>query len=816
MSRTVYSLQFFKSTITFLFLIFILLGSVSGQEKEEEPVAKAEVIVDAIAINDISIESEKLGQRIFKLRAILEPSSEIEEVDSLLNSTSTEIKLKRDSLFLTIDDMSQRRLKIRKVEWENYKSKLKSYQTVLNGRLTNVTKTNEELVKEIKKWTVTKESFSENKESAKIYSNIDTVIYTLQDIMQISLVRLDSIFLIQKSLTDLILSVDEVISEIGRMERQLQKDYFVFDSPALWNYNKIDSIATDTTAKYSTNSFKSIKSGIAENITPLKEFLGNNVKTVIFQVLFLLLMFMLLLVVKKHWKRGLNELTTLIERDAKIVLDHPIAATLAAGLIISIFFYKTRIPIFTEIHIVVILAATAFLLPLLTTKRFNIFLLLLFVVYIIQSFEIYLNPHSFLVRLLLLFDAFVLITALIYGKIEIRNNPQHFLRINAIFKFLVPIYILFLLAAIIANIIGMVNLSRFLVVGVMSSTTLGIVVFLTVKVITSILVLLFKLISLSNPKALQTMVTVTQQRLKPILLFIGLIVWLMFTLISFEIYDILFDYLKEILLIEWQIGKMTISLGGILSFGGILLITILIAKLGAAIFEDDWMIEILPRGIAPAISLILRIIVISVGFYAALLAAGIDLGKLGFIVGALGVGIGFGLQNVVLNFIAGLILAFERPINLGDTIEVDQEMGVVTGIGVRSSHIKTFTGAEAIIPNGDLISKKVINWTLTNRDRRTKVLMKTSASADPIKVIELFNKIASEHPTVYKNPAPMTHFYGFNVEGNLDFALLYWTSFSNTLNTDHDIALKIYTTLKEEGIQAPLPVRRIVSGKHEL
>ena len=168
---------------------------------------------------------------------------------------------------------------------------------------------------------------------------------------------------------------------------------------------------------------------------------------------------------------------------------------------------------------------------------------------------------------------------------------------------------------------------------------------------------------------------------------------------------------------------------------------------------------------------------------------------------------------MVLNFIAGLILAFERPINLGDAIQIDQEFGIVTSIGIRSSNIRTWGGQEAIIPNGDLISKKVINWTKSNRDRRTKLLIKTAPGIDPIEVIDLLNKIASDHPKTYEDPAPKTYFKGYIEDGNLLFQLLYWSTFSDTLSTDHEINLKIFAILKEKGIQAPAPLRRIINEK---
>ena len=159
-------------------------------------------------------------------------------------------------------------------------------------------------------------------------------------------------------------------------------------------------------------------------------------------------------------------------------------------------------------------------------------------------------------------------------------------------------------------------------------------------------------------------------------------------------------------------------------------------------------------------------------------------------------------------FYCWINLGFERPINLGDAIEVDNEMGEVTNIGVRSSSIRTYSGAEAIIPNGDLISKKVVNWTLSDRNRRSKIRMRTSAKADPNAVIELFNEVASLHPKTFSDPAPNTFFYGFGDDGNLEFALLYWTTFSDTLKTNSEIALSVFNKLKEEGIEAPIPNQR--------
>ncbi len=797
-----------------MFLLFVLTGSAGAQENTKDDEVKTQLIaVKPIGISDISTESEKLAKRISKLKSSLKSSPEIREVDSLIYKTSEKVTIRRDSLYLKIDNMSQRRLKIRSIEWANYKSDLKDYQNILNARLDEVTSINKELVTEHSRWELTKANFADNKESVKISNNIDTVLSILDNVIKISMVRLDSIFIIQKNLTNFILSVDEVIADINKVSLQLQKDYFVFDSPALWEFGKIHALATDTSAIAATNSYTTVSTRVNENLKTLIGYLDKNLKSFIFQIGFLLLLLILMFVIKRKWEKEPTEITSTVEKEANIVLQHPFASTFVVGILTSAFFYKTLIPIFAEIHILLILTATVIILPKFTTPRFVTFLLLLLSVYVLQSIDVYLNAHSLFFRITLFFDSTILVVALIMGRMETRKNPKQFMHIRGLFNFIVPVYILLLIIGFVANIIGMVSLSNFIVSGILSSTALGIVVFVSVKVTTSFFILLFKLRDSAHTHALATMVKVTQKRIKPILLFVGLVLWIIFTLKSFEVYNHLLNYIGEVLLINWQVGEMTISLGGILSFIGIFLLAIMLAKLAAAIFHDDWMVNVLPRGVAPAISLILRIFIISIGLYVSLSAAGLDLGKLGFIVGALGVGIGFGLQNVVLNFIAGLILAFERPINLGDTIEIDQEKGVVTNIGVRSSNIRTYSGSEAIIPNGDLISKKVVNWTLANRDRRSKILMKTSADADPEKVIGLLNRVALEHPSVFNKPKPYTLFYGYNEEGNLDFELYYWTTFNQTLDVDHDIALAIFKQLKEEGINAPVPVRRIITER---
>ena len=255
----------------------------------------------------------------------------------------------------------------------------------------------------------------------------------------------------------------------------------------------------------------------------------------------------------------------------------------------------------------------------------------------------------------------------------IKNDPDIFSQIRKTFKRVGFFYIFLLLISVITNSIGMVSLAKFLNTAIISSSVLGMVIYLAVKVLISLIVIFFKFKKEYSLQTLTNMIAITEKRIQPILNWSGMIVWLIITSKGFGILDFILIRINEMMLLEWEVGEMIISFGGILSFLGILIITLFVAKLIAILFRDEWMVKSFPKGVTPAISLILRILLVSIGLYVGSSAAGIDLSKLGFIIGALGVGIGFGMQNIVLNFISGLILAFERPINIGDTIEIDQE-----------------------------------------------------------------------------------------------------------------------------------------------
>ena len=198
----------------------------------------------------------------------------------------------------------------------------------------------------------------------------------------------------------------------------------------------------------------------------------------------------------------------------------------------------------------------------------------------------------------------------------------------------------------------------------------------------------------------------------------------------------------------------------------------------------------------------------------ALSVAGIDLSSFSLMAGALGIGIGFGLQNIISNFVSGLILVFERPLQEGDVVEVNSLLGIVKNIGVRSSNIRTYTGSEVVVPNEALISKELINWTLSDPNKRLEITVGVDYGTDPKLVIKLLKAAAEANVDVQKDPAPAVYFENFG-DSSLDFRLLFWVHHSISLSVRSDVMLRVSDILEENNINIPFPIRTLKVDKEE-
>ncbi|MGK2944400.1 MAG: mechanosensitive ion channel domain-containing protein [Desulfuromonadales bacterium] len=282
----------------------------------------------------------------------------------------------------------------------------------------------------------------------------------------------------------------------------------------------------------------------------------------------------------------------------------------------------------------------------------------------------------------------------------------------------------------------------------------------------------------------------------------------LFLPVVWNLYNSVDEVMAGILGLKYTIGEFSISVYMVVMVALVIYLTSLVSWILQALADAHYMSpRMMDFGVKTAMKRLLHYALFSVGFFIAVSMAGLELQKFAIIAGALGVGIGFGLQNIVNNFVSGLILLFERPVKVGDTINIDDQWGTITRIGLRSTIFETLDRAEIIVPNSELISQKVINWTFTTHISRIVLTVGVAYGSPLNKVLGILMRVAQEHPDILNEPESSAIFTGFG-DSSIDFELRVWVSDINKrLRIKSELGLAIDSAFREENITIPFPQR---------
>ena len=372
--------------------------------------------------------------------------------------------------------------------------------------------------------------------------------------------------------------------------------------------------------------------------------------------------------------------------------------------------------------------------------------------------------------------------------------------------FTIRLFMILSLLGILGNILGALQLSQLL-----TMATLGTFLFFIIYSESILLLRALICLVLLGPLFKKSLILkedskIVIKKLNRLLKFVGFVFWVYVTLSLLTIRNTVWNNLLAFINTPFNVGEVSISIGNVLAF----FITIQIALWLSSFIRYILNREIFPRtqiktSVSSSISMIIRYSFIILGIIMALGAAGIPFDKLTIAVGAIGVGVGFGLQHLVNNFISGIILALERPIHIGDTVEVDSVQGIVKDIGFRASLIQTWDGAEVIIPNGKLLSESLMNRTLSNRRRRLTVDVRVPFDSDIEAVERILLETTKNQPEIMQDPGPYTNFEGIG-ESAMKIKVYFWIeNTSDLLRLANSVRIAVYNALQKAGFQIPVP-----------
>lgn len=790
-----------------LFAGFLYLNQfIQAQDTQQESTVQDTIVTESrpelITSSEITNKLPEATSDIRSIHKTLVPDSVLLEESTKLDTFLLNFELFQKELAESdTGKTDQTKLENHLYLWNSEKSKLSGIQGNLNSIKDKLNEQKESIDEILNVWQLSKEAMTKEEDLPEnILQMVNNFLKNAGYIKDTINQKNEVVFTQLERVTSTNIIIDEHLSDIQIKLKMVTGISLTTKGPSLFK------VIFGQTEK--EKLVGNMTSNLKRNFIPVSDFVSNNITRVIIHLLIFIFLLVTLIVVRKNLNFSkYRKMDKHLISDALTLLTRPLAISLLITLILTFFIYSDPPIAFKVITFVLLLIPIMILLPALTIKEMNIYIYSLGFIFLlmnIMDLTIYGSLLDNLIRiviaLILLFGLSKLLRTEILNKIFFREFSKKLFN-----GFFILLSIL-LIISILAIVVGYYLFGEFIIDGVIWSLYCFLLFYAGYNVAAGFTELLIHSGSLQRFNVIQKYHDQISKWLISAL-YLATILFLFYViLLIFEIKEPVIKVVISIWEFGFIIGNFNFSLGNVIIFFFTLWVAILISRITRAVLEEDVLNKMkLKRGVPRTISMMVRYTLITIGFLVAVAAAGMELKNLTIIFGALGVGIGFGLQDIINNFISGLILLFERPIQIGDTIQVGELWGNVKQIGIRSSVIRTFSGSEVIVPNGMLISREVTNWTLSDQKRRLEIEVGVAYGTDMENVLEILKKCASDHEQVLDDPAPSAWFTGFG-ESSLDFKLVFWFgSFDGGLAVKSEVAVTVNKALKEAGITIPFP-----------
>ncbi len=400
--------------------------------------------------------------------------------------------------------------------------------------------------------------------------------------------------------------------------------------------------------------------------------------------------------------------------------------------------------------------------------------------------------------------------SLALGLYEVLILKKQFQKYKAII-FVTLLFIFFHLIAIVSNLFGRVTLTQILGTTAYTAFIQGIGLIVFVQLIKEAFLLQIQSSRIRKQYPAHFEYTEIAKGISRLMIFLAAIIWLIGFTTNLNLFDVLNDELTSFLTTPRTLGSISFTLTGIILFLAIIWTANFLQKYITYFFGDTGDDSSFDNKGPRSRLLITRLILLIAGFLLAVAASGLPLDKITVILGALGIGIGLGLQSIVNNFVSGIILIFDRPLRIGDTVEIGGKKGRVKEISVRSSTILTPEGAEVIIPNGDILANNIVNWTLSNSHIRVEVDLVLEQPGIDDNVKQAIKKMIHSMPHVLAQKEAEILLYPVNAE-SMEMKIYFWCKdVTKTEQVRSEVYTAVYNYLKGNNVDVPnepqLPVQ---------
>jgi len=595
---------------------------------------------------------------------------------------------------------------------------------------------------------------------------------------------------------NIIVKLNEIEDRMNSQKKVLEKALFQKETNFIWEPR--DFPRTERLIQIFLDSF-------IFNLSIIRNYFNSHLTLTVFLILIVLgLYFWISGNLKKI--RSQKEFATLILGRLTYTHKYPFLASFLVVLAVAPFFYKNPpISFFALILTLLVIISGIFLRLRIGKNSYKIWLMLFFLFLISIASNLYWEvayQERWHLLFFNLFGIYIGWKILKLRHIEEENLPTYI-------KILGRIYITACLLSLTANIFGRFSLAKMIAITGTLSLMHAISLLIFINIIKEVIYILIE-VSRKNETEFTSIIDFydIQKRVNILFSYLAIAIWGYYFLESLGTLDIVLNEIEKFLNDPRNILNASFTFAQIAVFLVIIYTSTFLANTVAYIasIKDEQNITAVRNKKLGSTILLIRLSVLIVGFLIAVAASGIPLDKIAIVLGALSVGIGFGLQTIVNNLVSGIILAFEKPIQIGDIIQVGTIEGTVKEIGVRASKIKNWDGAEVIIPNGDLLAQHLTNWTLSDKQRRVELIIGVSYNSDMDLVTQLIQEQITDE-TILSSPPAKVLLQTF-ADNSVNFRVLFWVNDVDTWITIRDqVMRKIFKSFKEHQIEIPFPQR---------
>lgn len=726
---------------------------------------------------------------------------EIKELETQLDTVFSLVdNFLEDSILKRMDGANIRELDYARNLVNNQVDNIADFQTLLSRRTKEIESATLDLTQAGLRWQLTREGADARGVPEALKSRMDQVIGEIDSVNLLLQEDFNTLLMGEDALASRNKQLKGIQDSIRVRRIQLGESLLIVDMPSYFQ----ELAAKGDSAMISTH-LAELERAFQLDI----KFIRNKFKS---QIWIILLLTGALLIgafwFKKNYRQLIPEDQFKLSDTHLVLIESPVATTLFVVALMVRFFFGEFAHAMQAINLFLLMAPLIIILLRKHSESASPWIELLVAGYILTfSYEIlfYLDILQRTALLLLSMGGFAFFLMMVLKKSVIFQVKSTF--VFKMLRLILGLFALMCFVAIFANLIGAFRMAEYFTIAFMQITILALVTYVAVLVLDGLVFFFLASKPMQRLHLVKDEFLFLQRKIYGVLNFFLWIYFVFGTLDLLNVKEPFLEWGNKILNTGRTLGEVEITPANILIFIFIIWLSVFLSRLITKILEKDVFTRVtVSRGMPNTINMLLKIALISGGFFLAAAAAGMELSNLSIIIGAFSVGIGFGLQNIFNNMVSGLILAFERPIKVGDTVEVGTLTGVVKKISFRSSTIKSFDGAEVIVPNGNLISDSMTNWTLSDHHRRMDIRVGVAYGTDPDLVLGLLREVAEEHESVRKKPEPSAFFIGFG-DSSLDFRLLAWTDIEKRLRTESELNVLVNKKLDEAGIEIPFPQR---------